>query len=75
MEIVDDILGHPPDDPHVDAETWAAHPHRRPLRWQRERRAGSVPAPSAYCLSPVGPSRGVEEPRSANASNGHTVAS
>src|ERR1700690_2138321 len=29
------------------------HPHRRPLRWERERRPGSVPHPPMHCLSPV----------------------
>jgi hypothetical protein len=31
------------------------HPHRRPLRWDRPRRAGTVPARPAHCLSPIRP--------------------
>jgi hypothetical protein len=38
---------------HLDSPPWAAHPHRRPLRWQHERRGGAVPAAPAYCLCPV----------------------
>jgi hypothetical protein len=30
-----------------------SHPHRRALRWERERRPGSVPHPPAHCISPV----------------------
>ena len=29
------------------------HPHRRELRWDRDRRPGSVPHPAAHCISPV----------------------
>ena len=54
LELVDDFLGEPPDDAQLDLEPWAAHPHRRPLRWERERRAGSVQAARADCLCPVG---------------------
>ncbi|HTP18674.1 MAG TPA: hypothetical protein VMJ65_03660 [Solirubrobacteraceae bacterium] len=53
--LVDDLLGDAPDDAHLDLEPWAMHPHRRPLRAQRRRRAGSVPAPPAHCISPVRP--------------------
>ncbi|HTX10852.1 MAG TPA: hypothetical protein VME22_19660 [Solirubrobacteraceae bacterium] len=53
MELVDDFLGDPPADAHDDPEPWETHPHRRPLRWQRERRGGSVPAAPAYCLCPI----------------------
>ncbi|HUA04606.1 MAG TPA: hypothetical protein VMB27_11925 [Solirubrobacteraceae bacterium] len=52
-ELVDDFLGDPPDDAQIDLEPWATHPHRRPLQWERERRAGSVKAPPAHCLCPV----------------------
>jgi hypothetical protein len=54
LDIVDDMLaGDPPDDAHLEAPLWATHPHRRPLRWERARRAGSVPAAPAHCLCPV----------------------
>jgi hypothetical protein len=46
LSVLDDVLGDPP--PEV-----ALHPHRRPLRWQHERRGGSVPARPAHCLSPI----------------------
>jgi hypothetical protein len=45
LSFVEDILGDPP--------VAAPHPHRRPLRLERERRPGSVPARPAHCLSPV----------------------
>jgi hypothetical protein len=51
--VVDDFLGDPPADARVDLKPWATHPHRRPLQWERRRRAGSVPAPPAHCLCPV----------------------
>ena len=44
--LVDDVLG----DPEMPA---APHPHRRPVRIDRERRAGSVASAPAHCLSPV----------------------
>jgi hypothetical protein len=46
LERFDDILGDPP-------EAAPPHPHRAPLRWERDRRAGSVPARPAHCISPV----------------------
>jgi hypothetical protein len=60
LELADDLLGDPPADAQPDLEPWETHPHRRPLRWQRERRGGSVPAPPAYCLCPIrrGPKAG-----------------
>jgi hypothetical protein len=51
--LAEDILGDPPADAHHDLEPWETHPHRRPLRWERERRGGSVPAPPAHCLCPI----------------------
>jgi len=58
LEVVDDILaGDPSDDAQLEEPPWTAHPHRRPLRWQRARRAGSVPVAPAHCLSPVRPGR------------------
>jgi hypothetical protein len=41
----DDVLG--------DPEPVEAHPHRRPLRWERARRPGMVAPRPAHCLSPV----------------------
>jgi hypothetical protein len=56
LDVVDDMLvDDPPADAHLEAPVWATHPHRRPLRWQRARRAGSVPAAPAHCLCPVRP--------------------
>jgi hypothetical protein len=46
LERFDDILGDPP-------EAAPPHPHRVPLRWERDRRAGTVPARPAHCISPV----------------------
>jgi hypothetical protein len=46
----EDILGDPPEDVQP-------HPHRRELRWDRERRGGSVPARPAHCISPVRPAK------------------
>jgi hypothetical protein len=51
--VSDDFLGDPPDDAHLDLESWATHPHRRPLQYKRARRGGSVPPPPAHCLCPV----------------------
>jgi hypothetical protein len=45
LSLVDDVLGDPPVD--------VPHPHRRPLRLERERRPGSVPARPAHCVSPL----------------------
>jgi hypothetical protein len=53
LALAEDVLGDPPDDAHRDLEAWETHPHRRPLRWQRERRGGSVPAAPAHCLCPI----------------------
>jgi hypothetical protein len=59
LEVVDEMLvGDPPDDAHAEPPVWATHPHRRPLRSQRARRAGSVPGAPAHCLCPVRPVRG-----------------
>ena len=56
MDVVDDMLvGDPPADAPLEVPLWAAHPHRRPVRWQRGRRAGSVPVAPAHCLCPVRP--------------------
>jgi hypothetical protein len=57
----DDILGDPPADTrsNLDSAREGApygraepHPHRQPLRWERERRPGSVAAAPAICISP-----------------------
>jgi len=53
LEVFDDVLGDAHDAaPAADAQLHS-HPHRTPLRWQRARRPGSVPASPAHCLSPV----------------------
>jgi len=46
LSILDDVLGDP-------ADAALPHPHRRELRWQPQRRPGSVAARPAHCLSPV----------------------
>jgi hypothetical protein len=46
LDRVDDFLGDPED-------VAPPHPHRTPLRWERERRPGAVPARPAHCISPV----------------------
>jgi hypothetical protein len=48
LSLAEDVLGDPPAE--------APHPHRRPLRFEHERRGGSVAPPPAHCLSPVRPS-------------------
>lgn len=53
LALAEDLLGDAPADADLDFEAWATHPHRRPLHWRRERRAGSVPPPAAHCLCPV----------------------
>jgi hypothetical protein len=59
LEVVDEMLvGDPPVDAHAEPPLWATHPHRRPVRPQRVRRAGSAPAAPAHCLCPVRPVRG-----------------
>jgi hypothetical protein len=60
LEFVDDFLGDPPADAHDHQEPSETHPHRRRLRWERERRGGSVPATPAHCLCPIrrAPERG-----------------
>ena len=55
LALADDLLGDPSDDAQNRLKPWATHPHRRPLRWERERRAGSVTPPPAHCLCPVRP--------------------
>jgi len=47
LRLAEDILG---DGIPVDARP---HPHRRPLRWERTRRDGSVAARPTHCVSPV----------------------
>jgi hypothetical protein len=46
LERFDDILGDPP-------EAAPPHPHRSQLRWERDRRPGSVPARPAHCICPI----------------------
>jgi hypothetical protein len=49
----EDILGDPLDDAQRSNDNFVSHPHRRALRWEHSRRAGTVPARPAYCISPV----------------------
>jgi hypothetical protein len=73
LDVVDDMLvGDPPDDVHAEPPLWASHPHRRPLRWERIRRGGSVPAPPAHCLCPVRPARS-EVREAAMRGSGHAL--
>ncbi len=58
IELADDLLGDSFDDaPTLDTQLHVDHPHRAPLRWQRERRPGTVPPAPAHCLSPIRPAR------------------
>ena len=52
-----DVLGDSPEDAQALEDSFFEHPHRRPLRWERERRAGSVQARPAHCLCPVRPTQ------------------
>ena len=45
LTLTDDLLGDPPEP--------APHPHRRPVRIERERRPGSVSPRAMHCLCPV----------------------
>jgi hypothetical protein len=53
-----DVLGDPEDDALAPHHNFISHPHRRPLRWERDRRPGTVAARPAHCISPVRASRG-----------------
>ena len=58
LALADELLaGAPQTDAELEPSAWAMHPHRRPLRSERERRGGSVPAAPAHCLCPVRPAR------------------
>jgi hypothetical protein len=46
LSLLDDVLGDPSDEA-------VRHPHRQPLRLRHQRRAGSVAARPAHCISPV----------------------
>jgi hypothetical protein len=48
LTLAEDFLGDSQPAPAFDP-----HPHRRPLRFERARRPGSVPARPAHCVSPV----------------------
>jgi hypothetical protein len=48
LDLVDDVLA---GDPPEEADNH--HPHRQPIRWQPNRRAGTANARPAHCLSPV----------------------
>jgi hypothetical protein len=47
LTLTDDLLGDPPAS--------VPHPHRRPARIERERRAGSVAPRAMHCLCPLHP--------------------
>ncbi|HEY2317788.1 MAG TPA: hypothetical protein VGH67_05775 [Solirubrobacteraceae bacterium] len=51
LTLVDDVLGDP-------EPTAAPHPHRRPVRIERDRRTGTVAPRPMHCLSPVRPQPG-----------------
>ncbi len=53
MARLDDILADHPDELRADDAGYLHHPHRTPLRWQRERRLGSVAQRPAHCITPV----------------------
>jgi hypothetical protein len=48
-----DLLGDAPPTEFEVEDPYLTHPHRRELRWERSRRAGSVPPRPAHCISPV----------------------
>jgi hypothetical protein len=74
LEVVDEMLvGDPPADAEAEPPLWATHPHRRPPRPQRARRAGSVPSAPAHCLCPVRPARGPVSERSTMRDSGHAL--
>jgi hypothetical protein len=58
----EEVLADAPEQPQDNHDNFIDHPHRRPLRWQRERRPGAVPASPAYCVSPVRPVAGYGTP-------------
>lgn len=51
LSLVDDVLGDP--EPEYEPEVAPPHPHDRTVNLRITRRAGSVPARPAHCLSPV----------------------
>lgn len=53
LSLAEDILGDPPEDAPEHEDDPLSHPHRRPLRLDRTRRAGAVAARPAHCISPV----------------------
>jgi len=53
LQFADDILGLTDDILGDGPAAAPQHPHRLPLRWDRPRRPGSVPARPAHCISPV----------------------
>lgn len=61
LSLAEDVLGDPGpllgyrEPPLGDPEPQAPHPHRRPLRFEHQRRPGSVAPPPAHCISPVRP--------------------
>ena len=74
LDVVDDMLvGDPPADTEAEPPLWDTHPHRRPLRWEHARRAGSVPAAQAHCLCPVRPPQRAVGERPTMRDSGHAL--
>jgi hypothetical protein len=74
LDVVDEMLvGDPPVDAYAEPPVEDTHPHRRPLRWQRPRRAGSVPAAPAHCLCPVRPAPSERSGRPSIHDTGHAL--
>jgi hypothetical protein len=61
MSRFEDVLADPSEDAHDHPDDLLTHPHRRPLRWERTRRAGAVPARPGHCISPVRATWDVDE--------------
>ncbi|HEY2769260.1 MAG TPA: hypothetical protein VGI87_01765 [Solirubrobacteraceae bacterium] len=55
----EDVLADPSDVAQSPSDNFHTHPHRRPLRWDRPRRPGTVAARPAHCISPVPRGAGV----------------
>jgi hypothetical protein len=73
LDVVDEMLvGDPPADAYAEPPA-ATHPHRRPLRWQRARRAGGVPVAPAHCLCPVRPAQREFSGRTSMHDTGHAL--
>ena len=74
LDVVDEMLvGDPPADAEAEPAPRETHPHRRPLRMQRARRAGGVPAAQAHCLCPVRPAQRAVSERPTMHDSGHAL--